>query len=89
MEDKKKLRKKIQLIRDNIPLKIRLEKARQITKKLEKTDEYQKAKSILIYYPFRSEIDTTIIIKKAIKRGKKIILPKVSGQIEGNTNTEA
>ena len=32
---------------------------------------------LLLYYPFRSEIDTTIVIKRALADGKKVILPRV------------
>ena len=79
MDNKKNLRYKIQIARDKIPEEIRIEKTRQIAANFIKTDEYRKAKAVLIYYPFRSELDTTIILKKAQKDGKKIILPRVLG----------
>jgi len=79
LDNKKNLRYKIQIARDKIPEEIRIEKTRQIAANFIKTDEYRKAKAVLIYYPFRSELDTTIILKKAQKDGKKIILPRVLG----------
>ena len=80
MDDKKTIRKIIQAARDRIPLKERLKKTKQIAEKFIQTDEYRRAKTILIYYPFRSELDTTIIIKKACKDNKNIILPRVFGK---------
>lgn len=77
MDDKKTLRYKIQADRDSIPLKERLKKTKIIADKLLKLPEYRDCKTLLIYHPFRSELDTTIIIKKAQKQGKKIILPRV------------
>ncbi len=79
MEDKKILRKRLQQQRDALPLKARIQKSKIIAKKFIQSPEYKDSKNILIYYPFRSEIDTTFIMKKALRDGKKIILPKVSG----------
>ena len=80
MKDKKLLRKKIQLDRDSLPDEERAEKSRIITGKFFDSEEYKKAGNILIYYPFRSEIDTTIVIKEALDDGKRIILPKVNDE---------
>ena len=41
-------------------------------------DHYKRASKILAYYPFRSEIDTRIIIEDALSRSKEIALPRVS-----------
>ncbi len=77
MKDKKLLRKNIQSERDSLPDEERAEKSRIITGRFLESDEYKKAGNILIYFPFRSEIDTTLILKEALDNGKKIILPKV------------
>ncbi len=80
MEEKNLLRKEIQKVRDNLNVKLRESASKKIAKYFFKTDEYIKAKNIFIFYPFRSEVNTVIIIKKAIADKKKIILPKVSGK---------
>ncbi len=41
------------------------------------TPYYKESRTILCYYPFRSEIDTTIIIEKALKDNRRVILPRV------------
>ncbi len=75
--EKRKLRKYIQNKRDWLSLKEREKRSKEAVEKFIRTKYYIEAKNILIYYPFRSEIDTTIIIKDALSRNKKIILPKV------------
>ena len=75
--EKKKLRKYIQRKRDSLSLKEREKKSKDAVEKFIRTKDYINSKNILIYYPFRSEIDTTIIIKDALSKNKKIILPKV------------
>ncbi|MCL4386464.1 MAG: 5-formyltetrahydrofolate cyclo-ligase [Actinobacteria bacterium] len=77
--EKKIIRKKIQEARNQLSLKEHELKSRIITKKLLKTGEYKSSQTIFIYYPFRSEIDTKGIIKDALKKGKKIIMPKIAG----------
>ena len=74
---KGKIRSGIQSKRDSLDVSIRQEKSRQIADRLIGLRQYDKSSMVLAYYPFRSEIDTTIIIKDAIARGKKIALPMV------------
>jgi 5,10-methenyltetrahydrofolate synthetase len=80
LEDKKTLRNRIQYKRNRLGLSKISKKSKKITSIFLESIEYKKAKNILIYYPFRSEVDTTSIIKEAIEDGKKVILPKVSGK---------
>src|SRR4030042_75825 len=77
---KKNFRKIIQDRRDNLLIPVRKKASKTIAEKFFNTVFYINSNSILIYYPFRSEVDTTIVIKKALKDGKNIILPCVSGR---------
>ncbi len=81
MNEKKDIRRTIQKIRDLLPLEERKAKTQKIAERFYALDEYSNAKNILLYYPFRSEIDTAIIIARAIADGKRVILPRVSGKI--------
>lgn len=74
---KKELRKKIQNKRNNLPIWDRKKRSRIIAEKFVSTAYYINSNNILIYYPFRSEIDVTIIIRQALKNKKNIILPRV------------
>jgi 5-formyltetrahydrofolate cyclo-ligase len=78
LEQKHNLRKLIQDKRNTIPAEERINKSRKAAEKFFLTKDYVEATNILLYFPFRSEIDTTIIIKKALQDCKKIILPRVS-----------
>ena len=75
--NKKKLRKIIQAKRDSLAIIYRKKRSKIIAEKFFLTEDYRNSNNIFLYYPFRSEIDTTIIIKKALKDGKKVILPRV------------
>ncbi len=76
-ELKRKIRSGIQEKRDSLDGSIRQEKSRLIANRLIGLDQYDRSLHMLAYYPFRSEIDTRIIIRDAISRGKKIALPRV------------
>ena len=82
--EKKIIREKIQKDRNSLSPEDHAVKSRLIAEKLINSEEYLKAKTIFIFYPFRSEVDTTIIIKDALVKGKKVILPKI---IEGEMRT--
>ncbi len=77
---KKNIRKLLQDKRDNLLTPFRKKISKIIADKFFDTDYYINSNKILIYYPFRSEVDTTIVIKKALKDDKNIILPQISGQ---------
>lgn len=79
LKEKKAIRKAIQEIRDLIPSEERKTKTQLIAEKFYGLKEYGDSKNILLYYPFRSEIDTTVIIERALEDGKRVILPRVSG----------
>ena len=75
---KKIIRKRIQKKRDRLSSHARLTGSISIAAKLMGLGCYKDSKEILVYYPFRSEIDTTIIISRALKQQKKVILPRVN-----------
>jgi 5-formyltetrahydrofolate cyclo-ligase len=81
LKEKQALRLAIQKIRDLIPSEERKVKTQIIAEKFYSLREYCEAANVLIYYPFRSEIDTTVIIVKALTDGKRVILPRVSGKV--------
>ncbi len=74
---KKNIRKQIQKNRDNLLPEYREESSSLIAAKFFNAYYYINSENISIYYSFRSEVDTTIIIKKALKDKKKIILPRI------------
>jgi 5-formyltetrahydrofolate cyclo-ligase len=77
---KKIIRKRIQKKRDKLSDRVKLTRSTSIAAKFMELGCYNDSKEILAYYPFRSEIDTTIIIRRALKQQKKVILPRVNGK---------
>ena len=51
-----------------------------IADKVLSLDEFKKAKTILLYSSFGSEVKTDLLIKKALEYGKEVYLPKVEGE---------
>lgn len=71
--EKSDLRKYSKSIRNNLPV---LEYSEIICGKLKSLELYRKAKNILIYSSFSSEIST----KHLLNEDKKIFLPRISGE---------
>ncbi|GBD97719.1 putative 5-formyltetrahydrofolate cyclo-ligase [bacterium BMS3Abin06] len=77
---KKRLRAKLLKKRDSIPPEQKVLKEAEIEKRLFALDAFKKAKSLLLYVSFRSEVDTTGYLNDVIKLGKKLILPAVDSR---------
>ena len=75
--EKKIIRKRIQKERDGLSEEARSAKSQSIAKNLVGLPEYSNAKTIFIFYPFKSEVDTRIIINDALIKGKNVVLPKI------------
>ena len=69
------LRNKIIRILTTQKEELRLEKSRKIQSKLFKLGVFKKAKAILFYVSFKGEVETLGMIKKALEKGKKILVP--------------
>lgn len=77
MPDKKTIRKDILRKRDSIQPEIRQIKDRLIMDKVISLPDFLKAKTILYFASFRSEVNTLPQIEEAFRSGKRIVLPKV------------
>ena len=77
MNTKKSLREKILTLLRNHKEEERVVKGRIIFDKLLKLPEFRKALTILFYFPFDGEVNTTEMIKQAKKMGKRIGLPRI------------
>jgi 5,10-methenyltetrahydrofolate synthetase len=80
METKALIRKRVLEMRDGMPLGERSEKNRKIAERVMKHPAYRKAGSLLTYVSYKSEADTLVLIEHALKNGKKVYCPKVSGR---------
>ncbi len=70
------LRKEILSLREALGPTKRKELSRRIVKHLLKSRYYQKAKKILLYASFGSEVQTDELLKEALRDGKEVYLPR-------------
>lgn len=74
-ESKSKLRKRMMSIRENqdaVEAKI---KSFQIQKNLLSSEEFKKAKTIMLYASIKNEVQTSYLIEEALKNKKRVVLP--------------
>lgn len=53
--------------------------SKEICRKVNVLDEYKEAENLLIFYPYLGEVDVLMNAKQALKEGKKVFFPKVTG----------
>jgi len=80
LDNKKILRAAIQKRRDSLTEEKRAAASKRIAERFFRTEAYKNSRNILIFYPFRSEVNTVLIIERAFNDGKKIVLPRVEGK---------
>ena len=72
---KKKLRKKIIALRDNLPLEEREKKSKSIHTRLFSLPEFVSANTLAFYVSFKSEVLTETMIRKSLSLGKVVVVP--------------
>jgi len=77
MLDKAQIRKELLSKRDNIPPVVRGVKNRMVLERMLSLDEFRNAGTIFFFASFRTEVDTTEMIKSSLESGKCALLPKV------------
>ena len=77
--NKKDIRKKVLAIRDAIPAADKAQYDACIREIVMGMEEYQDAEAILAYVSYRSEADTTMLIRQALADGKHVFAPRVTG----------
>ncbi|MCK5451769.1 MAG: 5-formyltetrahydrofolate cyclo-ligase [Candidatus Omnitrophica bacterium] len=83
METKEVIRKEtIRRLQDQDP-HLREERSLSIQKKLLSNEGFEVARTVMIYVSLPTEVNTGYFIKKALERGKKVVVP----YIEPNSNT--
>lgn len=80
MSTKKEIRKSVLEKRDKLTLDERLQKSQNITEIVLSSEEFQSSDELLLFASYKSEVDTTEIIKQALGMDKRVYLPKVQGK---------
>lgn len=73
---KKELRRQLIVKQQKLDKNYREEASRRILELLKKQKDYLLAGSIFIYVGKGTEVDTTLIIKDALAKGKRVLVPK-------------
>jgi len=79
-EKKRKLRQEFLKRRDNLSRDEINSKSEKIEKKLFALPEFQRAKTVMFYVSFRSEVKTEKMIRNALNLKKRIAVPVVDGE---------
>jgi len=74
--EKKEIRKELITKLKGLDRKYRKEASEAILKEVVKQKDYLLAGTIFIYVGTENEVDTTLIIKDALAKGKKVVVPK-------------
>ncbi len=77
MEEKAILRGRALALRDGIPEEDRESWSHRITERICRSEQWQRAKIVLSYASFRSEVDTGPVNRRALEEGKKLYLPRI------------
>ena len=77
---KNELRSKYKKLRDEIPAEKRSKASGRITKRLLKLTEVENALIVYVYAAYGSEVSTKEFINTLLKEGRRVALPKVTGE---------
>lgn len=80
LETKKQLRTKLKQLRNALSAEEQSDLSYNITEKVVSHYDFGRAKNILIYMHYNSEVQTDGIILYAFMLGKRVFIPKVEGQ---------
>ncbi|MBI3593083.1 MAG: 5-formyltetrahydrofolate cyclo-ligase [Nitrospirae bacterium] len=75
--NKNLIRKEVLSRRDSIKSEIRNDKDGKISRRLQGLYEFEKARAVLLYASFRSEVDTFNLLKYCLAGKKVAVLPRV------------
>ena len=79
-EKKRKLRQEFLKKRDSLSRDEIKSKSERIEKRLFSLPEFQRAKTVMFYVSFRSEVETEKMIRNALNLKKRIVIPVVDGE---------
>lgn len=80
--DKNELRSMMKKMRDCLEENIWLEESMELCNKILGLEEYKKARKILSFMNFGSEIKIEILNKEILKAGKELYLPRIEKNVE-------
>ena len=79
---KGKLRKELLAIRKRVPEANRKEWSKEICRRISCTLPYQRSATVLLYWPYASEVDVTALFEAARREKKRLYLPRILPDFE-------
>ena len=64
-----------------------IDKSKTICEKIAELDEYKNSKTVLMYYSYNNEVETFMLLKKALEDGKIVAFPKAE-LVDGQPNLD-
>lgn len=77
METKSEIRKRVIDERNALDIQVIAEKSASVCEKLCSLEQYARAGMILAYMSYRNEVSTDLFIKRCLRDGKRVAVPKV------------
>lgn len=77
METKKEIRRKILEIRGKMTLEECEDKSIEIISKVLQSEQFHKARNLLVYVDYQNEVQTHRLIEVSLQRGKRVFCPKI------------
>ncbi len=81
MKSKKEIRKEVLALRDNLSKREHMMGSLKVADRIIGHQWFYQAENLLIFVSYGSEIDTSEIIKEALRKQKKVYVPKVEGEV--------
>lgn len=74
---KREIRRRVMALRDSMPMEDRRRASILLTERILGHQWFYRAENLLCFASFGSEADTSGIIREALRKGKKVYLPKI------------
>lgn len=81
MKTKREIRREVLAIRDALSEKERRMGSLKVADRIIGHQWFYQAEHLLVFVSYGSEIDTTEIVEEALRKGKKVYVPKVEGDV--------
>jgi 5-formyltetrahydrofolate cyclo-ligase len=75
--EKRRLRKEMIAARQALPPAVQAERSRRAQEALIRTPWFAQARTVMLYLPFRGEVQTDLLVGAARAAGKRLVLPRV------------
>ena len=76
-DEKRQLRRRIIALRDGLDPEARKASSAAVCRGVAESPEFAQARTVLLFASFGSEVDTSDLLREALRQGKRLVLPRV------------